>query len=103
MYKMFMNDYISEMYQKNSLEQRFQVYEKYTGLLDFDAAIYTFVSNISIGKNTLPSLFLRTTNYSTDFLKHYVEAGLDQHDFTARRIKEHKMSVMDWREYEALP
>ena len=100
MYPMFMSDYISEMYKKKSLKERFQVYEKYIGFLDFDAAIYTFVANISIGKNTLPSLFLRTADYSTDFLEHYVAEGLDQHDFTTRRIKEHKMSVMDWREYE---
>jgi len=100
MHQLFMNDYITEMYENKSLEEHFQVYEKYVGLLGFDAAIYTFVSNISIGKNTLPSIFLRTANYSSDFLEHYVTEDLDQCDFTVKRIKDHKMSIMDWREYQ---
>lgn len=44
--------------------------------------------------------FLRTNDYSTDFLDHYATEGLERCDFTIREIINGDMSVKDWREHE---
>lgn len=98
--RLLVADFINELYAKETLEERFKVYEKYVGLLNFDAAVYTFLPNMTMGEEALSKIFLHTDHFSKDFLDHYATEGLEECDFTIRNIMNGDMSVKDWREYE---
>ena len=95
--RLIVADYVWELYAQETLEERFKVYEKYVGILKFDTAIYTFVPKLALGDELPPNIFLRTSDYPTDFLDHYVSEGLERYDFTVRNMIDGDMSVKDWR------
>ncbi|MBO0612554.1 MAG: hypothetical protein RL122_1310 [Pseudomonadota bacterium] len=96
-----LGNYIAELYATNTLEERFQIYEKYLQLLGFEGATYTFAARAQWEAFTdIPAIFLHTATYSTEFLQHYEAERLDQQDFTVRKVLGGDIQPMDWREHE---
>ena len=97
----FVVSYVSELCFSKTLEDHFQVYEKFVMRLGYDGATYTFVPQMQLAAMTdLPKIFLSTTAYPIGFIEQYTKERLDQHDFTVRKIIEGDMAPMDWREHE---
>jgi hypothetical protein len=96
-----LGSYIAELYAAETLETRFQVYEKYLKQLGFDGATYLFAARAQWEAFTsIPAVFLHTTAYPTQFLEHYNTERLDQCDFTIRKVLEGDTRPKDWREHE---
>ena len=96
-----LRDYLFELYQATSFNDRFNIYYKYTRKLGFEDVAYSIMPGIqfeSIYKKN--PVFMSSGSFSTDFLDHYSSEELIKDDFTIRNIKDNKLSPMDWRDYE---
>lgn len=90
-------DFIVELHQAATLDEAFAAYEKLVQSLGFDGALYTFVPQIYLeNKLSITPLFKASDAYSPAFLRHYQDAGFDQHDFTVKRIAQGERQVLDW-------
>ncbi len=93
--------YITELCFTNTLEEHFEVFEKFIRLLGYDGGTYTYVPQLQIeAMKELPAVFLSTEGYPMAFLEQYTAERLDQNDFTIRKIQEGKLEPMDWRYHE---
>ncbi|TXH68234.1 MAG: hypothetical protein E6Q83_14165 [Thiothrix sp.] len=100
--------FVDDLYQVETVSERFLVYEHYIHTLGFDGATYTFFPNALWEFNSSFSpIFLHTQEYPTAFLKHYAEANFHECDFTIRvgnSLRLNKATplptALDWREHE---
>lgn len=100
--------FVDDLYQVETVSERFRVYENYIHNLGFDGATYTFFPNVLWEfNNSFSPIFLHTQEYPTAFLKHYAEANFHEHDFTIRvgnSLRLNKTTApplaLDWREHE---
>jgi len=95
----FVNDiYLST---SDSLESRFNLFEKYVQQLGFDGVAYTFIPSFildnSIGQ---APIILHSGQYPDSLIEQYTNDRLDLSDFAVRQVKENKLSVIDWRSYQ---
>lgn len=90
-------EFMVELQEAATLDDAFAAYEKLVQSLGFDGALYTFVPQIYLA-NKLPitPLFKTSDAYCPAFLRHYQEAGFDQHDFTVKRIAQGERQILDW-------
>jgi hypothetical protein len=90
-------NFIAALYQSTTLDEAFAVYERLAQSLGFDGVLYTFVPQIylEIGLPITP-LFKTSDAYCPAFLKHYQEAGFEQHDFTIKKITCGERQTIDW-------
>lgn len=88
-----------EISHTSSLEEAFQVYEKYIIQLDYTGVLYAFLPNImrirDIGAK--PAYFA-SAGYSPEFLAHYIEAKFHLHDFTLNQIATGRKEAIGWWE-----
>lgn len=93
--------YLAEMYEVQSIEERFQIFSRYLQILGFTGATYTFAPTMQMeALRQLPMVFLRTDTFPTEFLQDYSEKRFDRSDFTVRKVLNGETHPMDWREYE---
>ncbi|HMT94223.1 autoinducer binding domain-containing protein [uncultured Thiothrix sp.] len=100
--------FVDDLYQVETVSERFRVYENYIHALGFDGATYTFFPNILWEfNNSFSPIFLHTQTYPTAFLKHYAEANFHECDFAIRvghKLRLEKMPplpiALDWHDYE---
>jgi hypothetical protein len=90
-------NFIAALYQATTLDEAFAAYEQLVQKLGFDGVLYTFVPQIYFdAKLSITPLFKTSDAYCPAFLKHYQEAGFDQHDFTVKQITHGETRVIDW-------
>lgn len=93
--------YLADLYEVQSIEQRFKIFSDYLQILGFTGATYTFAPTLQMeALRQLPMVFLHTDTYPLEFLQDYSEKRFDRSDFTVRKVLNGETRPMDWREYE---
>lgn len=99
--KQLLGDFVTDIYSLDTLDERFNVYEKYVQLLGFDGCSYTFVPGFCMEKDSQnPPAFMFSELFPKSFLEQYTYDRFDQNDFTVRRIKAKQLAPMDWKVFE---
>lgn len=88
-------DFLLSLDYTNELQTAFDAMAGVISVMGFDSIAYTLIP-LSLG-NDLPPIFLCSKDFSTDFLTHYEQAGLAQHDFTIRRIAAGCIGLQHWQ------
>lgn len=88
-------DFLFSLDYTNELETAFDAMAGVISVMGFDSIAYTLIP-LSLS-NDLPPVFLCSKDFSTDFLTHYEQAGLAQHDFTIRRIAAGCIGPQHWQ------
>lgn len=94
-------DYVSELCAAEGIDQCFEAFERAVIRLGFDGVVYSSYLLRPDGEGHASPVLLRSEGFDADFLKHYVEAGFADRDFTIRRIRQGDSSPMDWWHEEA--
>jgi len=89
-------DYVSELCAAEGVEQCFDALERAVIRLGFDGVIYSSYLLCSQKEESASPVLLRSEGFDAAFLKHYVEAGLTDQDFTIKRILQGNVEPIDW-------
>lgn len=89
--------FIAALFQATTLDEAFAAYERQMQALGVESVMYTFVPQIYLDAHlSIVPLFKTSGSYSPSFLKHYQEAGFEQHDFTVKKILQGESQLIDW-------
>ena len=91
-------DFVSGLSAADTLETAFDVLSGSVVRLGFDAVAYTAIPTTLVPAGRLVPVFLASADFDRRFLAHYVEAGLERHDFTIERIRAGRLDTLDWSE-----
>lgn len=89
-----------ELRPMETLENRFECFQRYMFEQGFDGATYTFMPKFQEKPlSDFSPVFVNTDEYPVKFLGHYQEAGFVQHDFTVKQAHAGRTDVMVWPDY----
>jgi len=89
-------DYVSELCAAEGVEQCFEALERAVIRLGFDGVIYSSYLVCPKKEEGASPVLLRSEGFDAAFLKHYVEAGFADRDFTIKRILRGDLKPTDW-------
>lgn len=89
-------DYVSELCAAEGIDRCFAALERAVIRLGFDGIIYSSYLLCLEKEGGAPPVLLRSDGFDAAFLKHYVEAGFTDHDFTIKRIMRGDLKPIDW-------
>ena len=90
-------DFINGLDQSTSIDESFSALSSAIEALGFNAIAYTYIPQGQALSSYTP-IFLASEHFSHNFLNHYQEADLVQHDFTVKRISNGYSQVMSWQQ-----
>ncbi|NRB38063.1 MAG: autoinducer binding domain-containing protein [Pseudomonadales bacterium] len=90
-------DFIYGLEQSLTIHGCFDVFSRAVSELGFDSVAYSSIPIKLIQATSLQPQFLSSASFSSGFLKHYAESGLEKDDFTIKRISQGDTRVMNWR------
>jgi hypothetical protein len=93
-------DYVSELCAADGVDRCFEALERAVIRLGFDGVVYSSYLLRLNGEGSASPVLLRSEGFDAAFLKHYVEAGLADRDFTIKRILQGDLKPMDWWQEE---
>ncbi|MGV6810274.1 MAG: autoinducer binding domain-containing protein [bacterium] len=95
-------DFVTEMYQAQTFEARFNIYGRYIQKLHFDYAVYAYLPKINGAKKSpiiTQPLFKMTDEYPKDFVQEYAHRHFEKDDITIKAYNKNKTNPIDWWQY----
>lgn len=94
-----LGDFVADIYDCDTVDERFRRFEQYIQKLGFESASYTFIPSIVLNTSLdAPPVFVRSSLFPESFIEQYITDRFDQRDFTIRAIKDNIFRPMDWHE-----
>lgn len=91
--------FLSDLQVSQTIDESFSIYQRHILQLGYDGVNYAF-SPLLEQRNPIfnQPLFKLTDIFSADFMTHYQEGGLCQHDYTIRSALAGRRDVMNWQQ-----
>jgi DNA-binding CsgD family transcriptional regulator len=94
-----LGDLIEGLYECDTLEQQFLVFNRCIQSLGFESCAYTFIPSVVLNPElSYAPIFVKSDTFSESFLDQYIVDRFDGSDFTLRAIKDNKLHPMIWEE-----
>ena len=94
-------DLVAQLYALETLQSRFDYYQKTVCKQGFDAVCFSFEPRNTFNPELeRPPVFEISERFPVGFLKAYKDDGWFQHDFTIREIMQGDLSAKDWKQKE---
>ncbi|MGV0949611.1 MAG: autoinducer binding domain-containing protein [Azonexus sp.] len=94
-------DYVSELCAAAGIDQCFEALERAVVRLGFDGIVYSSYLLRFKNEDSASPVLLRSEGFDAAFLKHYVETGFADRDFTIKRILRGDLNPIDWWQEDA--
>ena len=90
-------DVVAGLAAAGTVDEGFERLARGVEALGFGSTVYAAIPLTLNPGPYLEPVFLVSSGFSAGYLGHYVEAGLDRHDFTIERIRAGRLEPMDWQ------
>ncbi len=91
--------FLSGLHTTKSFEAALELYQQYVLALGYEGVLYGFAPKLFATDSLFNSPMYRACGlYSDEFLQHYNDKNLVQHDFTVKSILANCMDELDWND-----